>query len=251
MKLIVGLGNIGKEYEATRHNIGFMVLDELARRWGVNTWKNDRNALCGEYRIPEKVLLLKPTTYMNLSGVAVGAYANFFNVDPQDIAVVQDDLDLPTGQVRVRRKGSAGGHNGIKSVQEHLGTGEFPRFKIGIGHPAHNNKAVVKHVLQRFGAEEQELVAEAVGKMADALELWLQGDMDAVMQEYNKKPPKQKAESTETVKELIWYYFKYFSLSADESDVYRIKNSRLCCCGYKCSACYFCWPIYFLCLWRS
>ena len=83
MKLIVGLGNIGKEYEATRHNIGFMVLDELARRWGVNTWKNDRNALCGEYRIPEKVLLLKPTTYMNLSGVAVGAYANFFNVDPQ------------------------------------------------------------------------------------------------------------------------------------------------------------------------
>lgn len=106
MKLIVGLGNIGKEYEATRHNIGFMVLDELARRWGVNTWKNDRNALCGEYRIPEKVLLLKPTTYMNLSGVAVGAYANFFNVDPQDIAVVQDDLDLPTGQVRVRRNGS-------------------------------------------------------------------------------------------------------------------------------------------------
>lgn len=201
MKLIVGLGNIGKEYEATRHNIGFMVLDELARRWGVNTWKNDRNALCGEYRIPEKVLLLKPTTYMNLSGVAVGAYAKFFNVDPQDIAVVQDDLDLPTGQVRVRRKGSAGGHNGIKSVQEHLGTGEFPRFKIGIGHPAHNNKAVIKHVLQRFGAEEQELVAEAVGKMADALELWLQGDMDAVMQEYNKKPPKQKAESNETVKE--------------------------------------------------
>ena len=190
MKLIVGLGNIGKEYEATRHNIGFMVLDELARRWGVNTWKNDRNALCGEYRIPEKVLLLKPTTYMNLSGVAVGAYANFFNVDPQDIAVVQDDLDLPTGQVRVRRKGSAGGHNGIKSVQEHLGTGEFPRFKISIG-----------HVLQRFGAEEQELVAEAVEKMADALELWLQGDMDAVMQEYNKKPPKQKAESNETVKE--------------------------------------------------
>lgn len=137
---------------------------------------------------------------MNLSGVAVGAYANFFNVDPQDIAVVQDDLDLPTGQVRVRRKGSAGGHNGIKSVQEHLGTGEFPRFKIGIGHPAHNNKAVIKHVLQRFGAEEQELVAEAVEKMADALELWLQGDMDAVMQEYNKKPPKQNQSQMKLLK---------------------------------------------------
>lgn len=193
MKLIVGLGNIGKEYEATRHNIGFMVIDELARRWGVSTWKNDRSALCGEYRAREKVLLLKPTTYMNLSGVAVGAYANFFNVDPEDIAVVQDDLDLPVGQMRVRRKGSAGGHNGIKSVQEHLGTGEFPRFKIGIGHPSHTNQAVINHVLQRFSSSEQQLVSEAVGKMADALELWLQGDMEAVMQEYNKKRPQAAA----------------------------------------------------------
>ena len=197
MKLIVGLGNIGKEYEGTRHNIGFMVVDELARRWGVTNWKNDRNALCGEYRNPEKILLLKPTTYMNLSGIAVGAYANFFNVDSEDIAVIQDDLDLPLGQVRVRRKGSAGGHNGIKSLQEHLGTGVFPRFKIGIGHPEHNNKAVIKHVLQRFNAEERELVTEAVGKLADALELWLKGNMDDVMQLYNKKPLKEKVQQTE------------------------------------------------------
>lgn len=197
MKLIVGLGNIGKEYEATRHNIGFMVVDELAKRWGVTNWKTDRNALCGEHRSGEKILLLKPTTYMNLSGIAVGAYANFFNVDPEDIAVIQDDLDLPLGQVRVRRKGSAGGHNGIKSLQEHLGTGEFPRFKIGIGHPAHNNKAVVKHVLQRFGKDEQELVDQAVNDMADALELWLKGDMEQVMQEYNKKPPKEQVQKTE------------------------------------------------------
>lgn len=109
--------------------------------------------------------------------------------------MIQDDLDLPVGQVRVRRKGSAGGHNGIKSIQEHLGTGEFPRFKIGIGHPSHNNKAVIKHVLQRFSSEEQELVTAAIGKMADALELWLKGDMEAVMQEYNKKPPKVKEET--------------------------------------------------------
>ena len=194
MKLIVGLGNIGREYEGTRHNIGFMVADELAKRWGVSTWKNERNAMCAEYRMPEKVFLIKPTTYMNLSGEAVGAFANFYNIAPEDIAVIQDDLDLPCGQLRVRRKGSAGGHNGIKSIQQHLGTGDFARFKIGIGHPARNANAVIGHVLHRFGKEEQPLIDEAVKKMADALELWLKGDMEAVMQEYNKKPPKKKAE---------------------------------------------------------
>ena len=136
MKLIVGLGNIGKEYEGTRHNIGFMVADELAKRWGITTWKNERSAMCAEHRIPEKIFLIKPTTYMNLSGEAVGAFANFYNIDPEDIAVIQDDLDLPCGKLRIRRKGSAGGHNGIKSIQQHLGTGDCPRFKIGIGQPA-------------------------------------------------------------------------------------------------------------------
>ena len=163
MKLIVGLGNIGKEYEGTRHNIGFMVADELAKRWGITTWKNERSAMCAEHRIPEKVFLIKPTTYMNLSGEAVmnlsgeavGAFANFYNIDPEDIAVIQDDLDLPCGKLRIRRKGSAGGHNGIKSIQQHLGTGDFPRFKIGIGHPERNASAVIGHVLHRFGKEEQ------------------------------------------------------------------------------------------------
>ncbi len=193
MKLIVGLGNIGKEYENTRHNIGFMVADELAKCWGITNWKNERNAMCAEYRTPEKVFLIKPTTYMNLSGEAAGAFANFYNIAPEDIAVIQDDLDLPCGQLRVRRKGSAGGHNGIKSIQQHLGTGDFPRFKIGIGHPARNASAVIGHVLHRFGKDEQPLIEEAVSKMADAIELWLKGDMEAVMQEYNKKPPKNKA----------------------------------------------------------
>lgn len=192
MKLIVGLGNIGKEYENTRHNIGFMVVDELARRWGVNFNKTDRNAMYAEYRCPEKVLLLKPTTYMNLSGVAVGAYANFYNVDAEDVAVVQDDMDMPCGQLRIRRKGSAGGHNGIKSVQEHLGTSEFPRFKIGIGHPQRDNKAVINHVLHAFQGEEKALVEEAVKQMADALERWLKEDIDLVMQDYNKKAAKNK-----------------------------------------------------------
>ncbi len=192
MKLIVGLGNIGKEYEGTRHNIGFMVADELAKRWGITTWKNERNALCAEHRIPEKVLLIKPTTYMNLSGEAVGAFANFYNIAPEDIAVIQDDLDLPCGKLRIRRKGSAGGHNGIKSIQQHLGTGDFPRFKIGIGHPERNASAVIGHVLHRFGKDEQPLIAEAVKQMADAVELWLKGDMDAVMQAYNTKKEKKQ-----------------------------------------------------------
>lgn len=187
MKLIVGLGNIGKEYAGTRHNIGFMVVDKLAERWGVNNWKTNRDAMYTEHRMPEKVILIKPTTYMNLSGIAVGAYANFYNIDSEDIAVIQDDLDLPCGKLRIRRKGSAGGHNGIKSIQQHLGTDAFPRFKIGIGHPARDNKAVIGHVLHKFGKEEQEEIDKAVESMAQALEMWIEDGIEASMQEYNKK----------------------------------------------------------------
>ena len=205
MKLIVGLGNIGREYENTRHNIGFMVVDELAKRLGVTFGKEDRNAYCAEYRAPEKILIIKPTTYMNLSGIAVGAYANFYHIDPEDIAVIQDDMDLPVGHLRIRRKGSAGGHNGIKSITEHLGTEEYPRFKIGIGHPERNNKAVVNHVLHQFQGEDKAAIDTAVKAMAEALELWLkEGDLNAVMTKYNtkkakkEKPPRQKsAEPTE------------------------------------------------------
>ena len=186
MKLIVGLGNIGKEYEATRHNIGFMVIDELARRWGVSSWKTDRNAMCGEYRSPEKVLLLKPTTYMNLSGVAVGAYANFFNVDPEDIAVIQDDLDLPVGQVRVRRKGSAGGHNGIKNIIAMTGTQNFLRIKVGVGEkPAGWDLA--DHVLGHFDAADRVEVEKAIGHAVEAVEMMAAGETDAAMNHYNVK----------------------------------------------------------------
>lgn len=196
MKLIVGLGNIGREYENTRHNIGFMVVDELAKRLGVTFGKEDRNAYAAEYRAPEKIIIIKPTTYMNLSGIAAGAYANFYHIDPEDIAVIQDDLDMPVGQLRIRRKGSAGGHNGIKSITEHLGTNEFPRFKIGIGHPARNNKAVINHVLHQFQGEDKIAIEEAVKSMADALEMWIkQGDIEEVMQAYNKKKVKKEDES--------------------------------------------------------
>ena len=201
MKLIVGLGNIGREYENTRHNIGFMVVDELAKRLGVTFGKEDRSAYCAEYRAPEKILIIKPTTYMNLSGIAVGAYANFYHIVPEDIAVIQDDMDLPVGHLRIRRKGSAGGHNGIKSITEHLGTEEYPRFKIGIGHPDRNNKAVINHVLHQFQGEDKAAIDTAVKAMAEALEQWLKdGDLNAVMTKYNtkkakkEKPPKKAPE---------------------------------------------------------
>ena len=201
MKLIVGLGNIGREYENTRHNIGFMVVDELAKRLGVTFGKEDRSAYCAEYRAPEKILIIKPTTYMNLSGIAVGAYANFYHIDPEDIAVIQDDMDLPVGHLRIRRKGSAGGHNGIKSITEHLGTEEYPRFKIGIGHPDRNNKAVINHVLHQFQGEDKAAIESAVKAMAEALELWIrEDDLNAVMTKYNtkkakkEKPPKKAPE---------------------------------------------------------
>lgn len=192
MKLIAGLGNIGREYAGTRHNVGFMVADELARRWGLtHAWRTARDAEYVEYRAgAEKIVLLKPTTYMNLSGNAVGAWAHFYNVAPEDIAVIHDDMDLPVGSLRIRAKGSSGGHNGIKSILNHLGTDAFPRFRLGIGHPAHEQRAVIQHVLQRFQGEDKAAMDDAVAKTADALEYWLErdGDTDAVMQKFNTKP---------------------------------------------------------------
>lgn len=195
MKIIAGLGNIGREYAATRHNIGFMVADELARRWGLaDSWKKDREAMYVEHRAPEKVFLLKPVTYMNLSGNAVGAWAHFYNIAPEDVAVISDDMDLPVGTLRIRAKGSSGGHNGIKSVISHLGTDTFPRFRLGIGHPVHEQQAVISHVLQRFAGDDKTQIEAAVKNVADALEFWLanEGDLAAVMQKFNTKPNKAK-----------------------------------------------------------
>ena len=213
MKIIVGLGNIGKEYAKTRHNIGFMVADELARRWGLSDrdWKEKFDAQAAELRYsvaaggkgvniglgPEKLLLLKPTTYMNNSGLAVGQAARFYQVAPQDVAVVQDDMDMQLGQTRVRDKGSSGGHNGLKSIAQHLGSQAFWHFKVGIGHPAHNQQAVLSHVLHPFYGEDLEKVEAAVTRMADALELWLAGDLSAMQRMGNYKPPKPVGEHPE------------------------------------------------------
>lgn len=203
MKIITGLGNPGREYWNTRHNIGYMVADELARRWGVSFSKADRGAECAEYRAGEKVLLIKPVTYMSLSGMAVAEYANFYKVAPEDIAVIHDDMDLPAGYVRIRKKGGSGGHNGINSILEHLGTDEFPRFRIGIGHPVHDTRVVINYVLTTFSEGEKEAVEKAVKTVADAVEMWLKEDMDLVMQEYNKKPAREKPEKEEEKKKKM------------------------------------------------
>ena len=192
MKLIVGLGNIGKEYSQTRHNVGFMVADKIAGKFCCTFGKEERHALTAEFRLDgEKILILKPTTYMNESGQAVGEYARFYGIAPEDIAVIHDDMDLELGQLRIRKKGSSGGHNGIKSIQNHLGTGVFPRFKIGIGHPKHEQQVVIDHVLHRFQGDDKTAIENAVDKMAEAVEYWLTEDIEIVMNKFNTKKEKQ------------------------------------------------------------
>ena len=187
MKLIVGLGNIGKEYEATRHNIGFMVLDELARRWGVNTWKNDRNALCGEYRIPEKVLLLKPTTYMNLSGESIRDIVNFYKIPVENVIIVCDDINLETGRIRIRPKGSDGGHNGLKSIIYQLNSDEFVRIRMGVGAPKNENYDLADYVLGKFSKQEIEILTPTANKAVDAIECIIKSGVSQAMNLYNGK----------------------------------------------------------------
>ena len=193
MKLVVALGNIGREYACTRHNIGFMTADLLAERWGdTEAWRKADNAFYLEKRMPEKCWVIKPTTYMNNSGVAVADFANFYHIPPEDVLVIQDDMDLPVGTLRIRRKGSSGGHNGLKSIERALGSQAYPRIKVGIGHPVHQEQAVISHVLHPFQGEDKEKVQEALDQAADAVEAWMKGAaVGELMQQFNKKAPKK------------------------------------------------------------
>ena len=193
MKLVVALGNIGREYAGTRHNIGFMTADLLAERWGdTEAWRKTDNAFYLEKRMPEKCWVIKPTTYMNNSGVAVADFANFYHIPPEDVLVIQDDMDLPVGTLRIRRKGSSGGHNGLKSIERALGSQAYPRIKVGIGHPVHQEQAVISHVLHPFQGVDKEKVQEALDQAADAVEAWMKGaEVGELMQQFNKKAPKK------------------------------------------------------------
>ncbi|RLJ81300.1 aminoacyl-tRNA hydrolase [Planococcus citreus] len=185
MKMIIGLGNPGKPYEETRHNIGFHVIDRLAKEWNASLTQSKFKGMYSVVHRPEgKVMLVKPLTYMNLSGECIGPLMDYYNVDMEDIVVIYDDLDLPAGQLRLRQKGSAGGHNGIKSLIQHLGTQQFNRMRIGISRPPAGMK-VPDYVLAKFNAEEKPLMQEAVGKSADACNYWLSKPFIEVMNEYN------------------------------------------------------------------
>lgn len=185
MKMIVGLGNPGRKYEHTKHNVGFMVLDQLAQENSASFKKNTFEAEVADYFVNgEKILLVKPQTFMNESGRAVGPLMTYYGIYLEELVVVSDDLDLALGKIRLRQKGSAGGHNGLKSIISHLGTQEFNRIKIGIGRP--QGKTVVNHVLSDFNKEETEIVQAAVGRAKDAVEDFLENnDFIKTMNRFN------------------------------------------------------------------
>jgi peptidyl-tRNA hydrolase, PTH1 family len=188
VKLIVGLGNPGREYAATRHNIGFMVVDRLAHKLGLAVEKKKFNALLGQGQIrSEKVLLAKPQTYMNLSGEAVTALLNWYKLEPADLIVVFDDLDLPPGKLRIRPEGSSGGHKGMESIILALGTDGFPRLRIGVGRPEIPDFDSADYVLSRLTAGEVKIFEEAVNLAVDAICCLVGEGLETAMNEYNKK----------------------------------------------------------------
>ncbi|WP_277932401.1 aminoacyl-tRNA hydrolase [Bacillus cereus group sp. BfR-BA-01352] len=185
MKLIVGLGNPGREYELTRHNIGFMAIDELAKRWNISLNEQKFKGVFGAGFVNgEKVILLKPLTYMNLSGESIRPLMDYYKIDVEDFVVLYDDLDIPVGKLRLRMKGSAGGHNGVKSTISHLGTQEFQRIRMGIDRPK-NGMKVVDYVLGRFTSEEIPDVNHSIEKAADACGEWLNKPFLQIMNTFN------------------------------------------------------------------
>lgn len=184
MRTIVGLGNPGREYEGTRHNVGFRVVDELARRHDVPCGQRKFKSLFGMGPIcGEKCVLLKPQTYMNLSGEAVRPALDWFESAPGDLLVICDDFHLPLAKLRVRRGGSSGGHKGLVSTIESLGSDQFARLRIGIGEAGPGDPK--DFVLSRFGKEEQEAIEEAIVRGADAVELWVREGIESCMNRYN------------------------------------------------------------------
>ena len=193
MYLIVGLGNPGRQYEATRHNMGFDVIDKLVEEYNVPQSGVKFNAMYGKGRIEgQPVILMKPLSYMNLSGGPVRDMANYFKIDPEtEMIVIYDDIDLEPGQLRIRKQGSAGGHNGIKDIIRQLGTEKFLRIKVGVGAKP-KGWDLADHVLGRFSTEDRKLVDEAIEKAAKAVDIMISQGVAAAMNEYNRKVPAQK-----------------------------------------------------------
>ena len=184
--LIVGLGNPGEKYENTRHNVGFQVIDELAERQGRPVQRLKFKALTDLLTISgEKVLVMKPVTYMNLSGEAVRPAADFYKLPPERILVISDDVALAAGRLRIRAKGSAGGHNGLKSIIQHLGTDQFPRIRVGVGEKPHPDYDLADWVLGRPQGEDKKAIDGAVKRAADAVECILSQGLERGMGRFN------------------------------------------------------------------
>lgn len=191
MYIIVGLGNPGKKYEATRHNMGFMTVDQLAETHGIDVSKIKFKSLVGEGRIAgQKVLLVKPQTYMNLSGEAVRQVMDFYKIEPEELIVVYDDIDIPTGQVRIRKKGSSGTHNGMRNILQHIQTENFPRIRVGIG--SGKKEDMINYVTGNVSKSEREMYAEAVKYAALSAAAIVEKGIEKAMNEYNIKPKKEK-----------------------------------------------------------
>ncbi len=187
LKVIVGLGNPGEEYALTRHNIGFMVVDSFSEELGFGEWRLRRDAMMTSKRIgKESVYLCKPYTYMNNSGVAVLYLKEWLNIDPTDFVIVYDDVDLPFGMIRVRKKGSAGGHNGMASIIYHLQTEDVPRLRVGIG-PKPEGMDMKEYVLSVFSKGEFAILKDVISKSVDALKEIVYCDIESAMRKFNRK----------------------------------------------------------------
>ena len=184
--IVAGLGNPGLEYENTRHNAGFLTMEELAKQCGAKLDQMKFKSDCGEAMLGEvRCLLMKPTTYMNLSGDAIAAAANFYKIPPEQVLVIYDDISLPPGKLRLRRKGSAGGHNGIKNIIAHLGTQEFPRIKIGTGAPSGGGAEMIDWVIGKPQGEEAKALRAALDRAADAALSVIDEGPDRAMNRFN------------------------------------------------------------------
>lgn len=188
MFVIVGLGNPGKKYENTRHNAGFLAIDAIADKYGISISEKKHKALCGSGVIEgNKVLLVKPQTFMNVSGESVRSVMDFYKIDPEeDMLVIYDDISLAPGNIRIRKKGSAGGHNGIKSIIAHAGTQNFMRIKVGVGEKP-SGWDLADYVLGHFSEEDNMKLKEIMPDVMQAATLMIQGDVDKAMNDFNAK----------------------------------------------------------------
>lgn len=185
MYLIVGLGNPEEEYSKTRHNMGFNTINKLSQQYNIDVKQNKFQALCGSGIIEkEKVILLKPQTYMNLSGESIKEVVNFYNIEPKEIIVIYDDIDIEKGKIKLRKKGGAGSHNGMKSVVEELNTTDFARIRVGIGQPEFKSD-MINYVIGKVPEDEQKILKEGTHKAAEAVEEILKNGIDIAMNKFN------------------------------------------------------------------